>query len=124
ALVLKKLEQEFKRYYQVFLAEAKEGSGDGTVKAEGPDRPKTLKAVLLNIFKLLGLNYAHEDIFKAYQNWLSGTREAMAYALELLESFLNTNIRDALFPILEDYPLRERVRRFRSLLNDLPEARP
>jgi len=124
ALVLKKLEQEFKRYYQVFLAEAKEGSGDGTVKAEGPDRPKTLEAVLLNIFKLVGLVYAHGDIFKAYQNWLSGTREAMAYALELLDSFLNTNIRDALFPILEDYPLRERVRRFRSLLKDLPEARP
>jgi AAA family ATP:ADP antiporter len=124
ALVLNKLEQEFKRYYRVFLAEAREDSDGGAVKAQGPDRPKTLDAVLLNIFKLLGLVYAHEDIFKAYQNWKSGTREAMAYALELLDNSLNTNIRDALFPILEDYPLRERVRRFRLLLNNLPEVRP
>jgi len=110
-LVMKMLGLGLKRYYRTFLAEA---------KAE----PGTLQPILFNVFKLLGLIYVREDIFKAYQNWLSGTREAVAYALELLDNSLSTGVRDALFPILEDDPLRERVRRFRSLLKDFPELRP
>jgi HEAT repeat protein len=110
-LVMNMLGRELKRYYRTFLAEA---------KAE----PGALKPILFNVFKLLGLVYIREDIFKAYQNSLSGTREAVAYALELLDNSLSTGVRDALFPILEDSPLRERVRRFRSLLKDFPELRP
>jgi AAA family ATP:ADP antiporter len=110
-LIMSMLGRELKRYYRTFLAEAK-------------TEPGALQPILFNIFKLLGLAYAREDIFKAYQNWLSGTREAVAYALELLDNSLSAGLREALFPILEDEPLGERVRRFRSLLKNFPELRP
>ena len=55
----------------------------------------------LPVFKLLGLVYDHEDIFRAYQNLLQGTRDATAYALELLDQIAAPEIKAKLFPRIE-----------------------
>ena len=123
AVVMRKLGQELKRYYQAYLQGVKNGP-EKEGKAGRPEQSETLGPVLFNGFKLLGLVYDREDIFKAYQNWMSGTREAVAYALELLDNSLSVGVRDALFPILEDESPRERMRRFRFLLKNFPELRP
>ena len=56
---------------------------------------------LLPSFKLLGLIYDHEDIFRAYQNLLKGTKDSIAYAIELLDHTVSQDIKERLFPLLE-----------------------
>jgi len=58
---------------------------------------------LLPLFKLLGLVYDHEDIFRAYQNLLKGTKDSIAYAVELLDHTVDLEIKERLFPILESF---------------------
>jgi len=82
--------------------------------------PKNLTVSFMNIFKLLGLIYPHKDINKAYQNIRTGTKESMAYAVELLDNTLQKEIKDVIFPLVEELPIEERVKRFRGLLKRLP----
>lgn len=72
-----------------------------------------------NIFKLLGLLYSHEDMTKAYQNLKTGTKDSVAYALELLDNILEKGTRDLIFPLVEDISLEERMRRCQALLESL-----
>jgi len=58
---------------------------------------------LLPLFKLLGLIYDHEDIFRAYQNLLRGTKDSVAYAVELLDNTVGLEIKGRLFPVLEGF---------------------
>ena len=60
-------------------------------------------SAVINIFKLLGLVYSHEDIFRAYQNIQVQTKDSVAYALELLDYTLDKEMRDLIFPVLEDF---------------------
>lgn len=60
-------------------------------------------SAVINIFKLLGLVYSHEDIFRAYQNIQVRTKDSVAYALELLDYTLDKEMRDLIFPVLEDF---------------------
>jgi hypothetical protein len=69
----------------------------------------------------LGLIYPREDITKAFQNIRSGTKDSVAYAIELLDNTLQKELKDVLFPVIEDLSLEERVRRCRNLLKDFPE---
>jgi hypothetical protein len=57
---------------------------------------------------------------KAYQNLKTGTKDSVAYALELLDNVLEKDIREAIFPVIEDVPIEERARRCRALLDSLP----
>ena len=82
--------------------------------------PKDLTVSLMNIFKLLGLIYPYEDINKAYQNIKTGTKESMAYAVELLDNTLQKEIKDVIFPLVEELSLEERVKRCRGLLKGFP----
>jgi AAA family ATP:ADP antiporter len=58
-------------------------------------------AGLLCLFKLLGLIYDHEDIFRAYQNLAKGTKDSIAYAVELLDNTVSLDIKGKLFPVLD-----------------------
>ncbi len=71
---------------------------------------------ILGLFKLLGLVFSREDLFKAFANWRSGSKESVAYALELLENSLPKTVRQGLVPLLEDLPRRERERVLRARL--------
>jgi len=108
--------REIKHFYQLFLqmydveASAKEyGISKGL--------PRNLEISLMNIFKLMGLVYPNEEITKAYQNIKKGTKDSTAYAIELLDNVLLKEIKDVLFPLIEDLPLEERVMRCQNLRN-------
>ncbi len=91
--------------------------GMGTI----PLSERETEEFLRNIFKLLGLVYPHEDMLKACQNLKTATRDSVAYAIELLDTVLEKDLRDVVFPIIEDLPEEERVRRCRRLLENFEE---
>jgi HEAT repeat protein len=64
--------------------------------------PVSGAADLLPVFRLLGLIHDHEDIFRAYQNLLKGTKDSIGYAIELLDHMLDPETKSRLFPRLDD----------------------
>ena len=74
---------------------------------------------LMNIFKLLGLVYPRDDIAKAYQNMRTGTKDSVAYAIELLDNILEKEMRDVVIPLIEDVSLEERVKRCLHIMRNL-----
>jgi AAA family ATP:ADP antiporter len=99
-------DREAREYYQAFLAD--------------PGSPGQ-SAGLRRLFLLLGLVLPREDIQRAFQNLQAGTRNSVAYALELLDNLLPRDLKLSLFPIVEDLVPGERTRRFRALLETGPE---
>jgi hypothetical protein len=75
------------------------------------------------IFDLLCLIYPSEDIVKAYQNICQGTRKSIDYSLELLDNVVRKDIKEFLFPLIEDLPPEERIRRCRKLYRALEKKR-
>lgn len=84
---------------------------------------KTRESALWNILQLLGLVYSHEDMAKVYQNLRAGTKNSVAYAVELLDNLLEKDMRDAVFPLVEDLPPDEKLRRCRHLLGNSGEEK-
>jgi hypothetical protein len=56
------------------------------------------------LFKLLGLLYNHEDVFRAYESYRKGTKDDVAYAVELLDEMLSRELREKILPVLERKP--------------------
>ena len=83
------------------------------------DVKSTLDRRIKGIFDLLSLIYPSEEIVKACQNIFQGTRASVDYSLELLDNILNREFKALLFPLVEDLPLEEKVRRLRKLKKDL-----
>jgi AAA family ATP:ADP antiporter len=119
-IVKTKIFKEIKEYYQVLFKfyDAKSKAKKGKMSEQ---LSENLAASMMNIFKLLGLIYPHEDIFRAYQNIRTATKDSVDYAVELLDNILPKDIRDAVFPLIEDLPLEERVKRCRTLLKAFPK---
>ena len=63
-----------------------------------------------------------DDIVKAYQNICRGTPKSIDYSLELLANILANELKEFLFPLIEDLSPDERARRCGRLLRSL-EAR-
>jgi hypothetical protein len=114
--------KEVKSYCQD-LVRALEDQARGEKKEASSQQKKEQAESVWNIFRLLGLIYAHQDMVKAYQNLKTGTKDSVAYALELLDNVLEKDIRDAVFPVVEDIPVEERTRRCRSLVDSLSGGR-
>ncbi|UCC40674.1 MAG: MFS transporter [Candidatus Aminicenantes bacterium] len=110
--------KEVKKLYKTFIKSCDSSYGGKKIH-EDKDLAESLNVSLRNIFKLLGLIYPHEDIFKAYQNIKTGTKESMDYAIELLDNMLDKEIRDMVFSLVEDLTVEERVKRCRSLLKSI-----
>ncbi len=97
-----------------------EPSDVGEDEFETPgQREKWMADSLWNVFKLLGLLYSREDMVKAYQNLKTGTKDSVAYALELLDNVLEKEIRDVILPLVEDLSPEEKLKRCRHLLANL-----
>jgi AAA family ATP:ADP antiporter len=110
-----------KKYCQVYIDLKSLGSDEQNTK-QGRQLQKRLTVDFSNIFKLLGLYYPHEDIVKAYQNLQTGTKDSIAYAIELLDNTLNKEMKDAIMPLVEDMPPGERQREFQKILRTLPSG--
>jgi len=71
------------------------------------------------IFDLLTLIHPPDDIVKAYQNILQGTKKSVDSSLELLDNILDRAIKTYLFPLIEDLPPAEREHRLKKLAKGL-----
>jgi len=67
----------------------------GRARSAGPG------ADVMVLFKLLGLLYPHEDVFRAFENFRKGTKDDIAYAVELLDEMLPRELKDKILPVLE-----------------------
>ena len=119
-ILKKKIRQEIKSYYKLFIRfDEAESKGE---KAETRQIiSHDLKRSMMDIFKLLGLIYPHEDIVKAFQNIQTGTKDSVDYAVELLDNTLEKEIKEAILPLVEDLSQKDRVKACRALQDDFPE---
>ncbi len=108
--------REIKTYGQALLKPLKLESETKEKRIE-EDRQRR-DVLLMNVFKLLGLIYFHEDMAKAYQNIKTATKDSLDYALELLDNVLPKDMKALLFFLIEDLPFKERMKRCRALLGD------
>ncbi len=118
-LIRLRLQKEIFSFCADWLS-AWEGEAQPAGEALGSEFKKREAEYFWNIFRLLGLIYSHEDMMRAYQNLKTGSRESVAYALELLDNVLEMGTRNILFPLIEDLPAEERIRRCRALMENLP----
>jgi len=77
---------------------------------------------LKSVFALLELIYPPEDIRRAHQNLLAGTKKAIDYSVELLDSVLHKDIKPFLLPLIEDASLEEKAKSAGRLLKALEKA--
>jgi ATP:ADP antiporter, AAA family len=106
--------------YAVYLAGIENQSPDNP-SASARDWKPVLDLKIKRTFDLLTLIYPSEDIIKAYQNILQGTRNSVDYSLELLDNVLDRELKLLLFPIIEDLPPEEKARRLRKLEKSLEQ---
>ena len=118
-IVKTKLSKEIKKYYQELINFC-DSKFKGEIEEMSEDLKNYLSIFLMNIFKLLSLIYPHEDISKAYQNINIGSKESMAYAIELLDNTLKKEMRAVIFPLIEDHPIEEIGKKCRRLLKTFP----
>jgi len=78
-----------------------------------------LASGLKHIFELLTLIYPKDDITKAYQNISRGEKKAIDYSLELLDNLLKKDIKDLLFPLIDDITFEDKVKRCKKLLRTI-----
>ncbi|MBM3305147.1 MAG: MFS transporter [Candidatus Aminicenantes bacterium] len=107
------------RSYEIFLEEVLPGMGrpGADTRAEA-----LLDLKIKRVFDLLTLIHPAEDIVKAYQNILQGTRKSVDYSLELLDNLLDRDLKSALFPLIEDLPPAERAARLRKAIPGLGQT--
>jgi AAA family ATP:ADP antiporter len=66
---------------------------------------------LERIFRLLGLVYPPNDIFYAYQGFISGKKALQANAIEFLDNLLSRDVKKYILPILDDVPVETVLRK-------------
>jgi ATP/ADP translocase len=86
------------------------------------DLENSLARSLKHVFELLSLIYPHEDILKAYQNISTGTKKSIDYSCELLDNILKKELKDYIFPLIDDISFDEKVKRCRKKLKDLEKT--
>jgi len=61
------------------------------------------------IYMLLSIIYDHESVELVKENVELGTIEGSAYAIELLDIFLDQDMKPKLFPLIDDIPAKEKL---------------
>lgn len=110
--------QKIKKSYLI-LMELYDLKSDKKRAPLAPDLENNLARSLKKIFELLSLIYPQEDIIKAYQNICAGTKKAIDYSVELLDSMLRREIKEYLLPLIEDLPFEDKVKRCKKMLKTL-----
>ena len=86
------------------------------------DLESNLAQSLKHVFQLLSLVYPQEDILKAYQNITTGTKKSIGYSCELLNNILKRELKDFIFPLIDDLPFDDKVKQCRKKLKDLEKT--
>ncbi|MBN1186382.1 MAG: hypothetical protein JXB49_29170 [Bacteroidales bacterium] len=69
------------------------------------------------LFALLSLAYDPQSIMHVRENLESGTSEGIGFAIELMDTFIAEELKPTLFPLLEDAPSGDKIRK---LQNEFP----
>jgi AAA family ATP:ADP antiporter len=119
-VVKKEISAKVKEYCKDLISFYKQLKTKALDERKDHDMPNNMSMLLMNIFKLLGLIYSHDDIMKSYQNIRTNTKDSVAYAVELLDNLLQKEIKEAIFSIIENIAIKERVERCQILLKNFP----
>ena len=74
-----------------------------------------LDAIRHRIFLLLSFIYRQRDVLTGWDNYNSDDRDKKAYALELVENVISTDLKSMLFPVLDNIVQDERLAQLRPL---------
>jgi len=97
---------ETKEYYQIYqiLHTGQKFNESDSAKLLRKALQEKAEANLELIFRLLGLFYPPNDIFYAYQGYVSGKRNLQVNAVEFLDNLLKRDVKKYVLPMLEDLP--------------------
>jgi len=110
-----------KKYCQIFIELQEVAPGKENEELRN-DLQKNLDELFMNIFKLLGLYYPHEDVVKAYQNLKTGSKDSVAFAVELLDNTLKKDLRGIVLSLVEDMSPVARKRKFLQMIENLGQT--
>ena len=102
--------------YAICLSASGLAAGGGEAAGPAAEAKVALDLNVRRIFDLMTLLHPPEDIVKAYQNILKGTRRSGDYSLSLLDDLLDRELKALLFPLIEDLPLEERALRMKKAM--------
>jgi ATP/ADP translocase/HEAT repeat protein len=120
--VLEKTIQVIKKCYFILL-EMHDLMADRRKEHLVSDMEKNLARSLKHIFELLSLIYAPDDIIKAYQNICAGTKKSIDYSIELLDNILLREVKEVLFPLIDDISFEDRVRKCKKMIKPLEKLK-
>jgi HEAT repeat protein len=103
----------------LILIEMSDLLGDKTKDFLIKELEAKLAQLLKQLFKLISLIYPEDEVMKAYQNISSGMKKAIDYSIELLDNILPKNIKEFLFPLIEEIPFEYKVKKCRKMLKNL-----
>ena len=106
----------------LLLLQIQDMRGDRKKEMLFRDLENSLSRTLKQVFELLGLVYPQEDIIKAYQNILVGTKKALDYSVELLDNILKKELKELLIPLIEDTTVEEKARISRKMIKAADKA--
>ncbi len=114
-IVLTKVVSLIRKCY-LLLLQIQELRADRKKEILAKDLENNLSRAMKHVFELLGLILPQEDVIRAYQNILAGTRKSLDYSVELLDNILRKDIKELLLPLIEDTPFEEKIRISRKML--------
>ncbi len=88
----------------------------GPARLPGRGQGAAGRSAIRRVFDLLTLLYPREEIVNDYQNILQGTAKSVDYSLEHLDNLLDREVKELLFPLIEDLPADERCLRLKKAL--------
>ena len=69
------------------------------------------------IYIILSIMYDPQSVQLVRDNVESGSADGIAFAIELLDLFLNQELKPKLFPLIDDIPVNEKVRQLQNPLS-------
>lgn len=72
---------------------------------------RELSTNFVRVFSILKLLYDKKSVLYVQENLLSGTPESIGFAMELMELFIAEDLKPKLFPLFEDIPRANKVKK-------------
>ena len=98
--------EELKDYYEFFIMlrseDLNESRSQTALRLLRKSLQERMDQKLERVFRLLGLRYPPNDIYSAYNGWRSQQSHIRASAIEFLDNLLLPDLKQLLFPILEE----------------------
>jgi AAA family ATP:ADP antiporter len=110
---------ESRSYYQILQVMYHQEAGKGGSQAGLLQKAleEKLDHNLERIFRLLALRYGPDDIYSAYQGYVSFRRDLRASAVEFLDNVLGKDLKKYIFPIVDQLSMELTIRRGQHLFD-------